>query len=273
MATGRYHQFLHQINVQNPLQVGQDFWALAEPDSLPVSQAHHLILGAAFAKNGWLVDLELYAKSLRQLTTYSLFYETNFAEIRPGELLRNGQGQVRGLDLLVQREVGPLTTWVAYTLARVQHRFASIDEGAPFWGDFDQRHQLKVVGILSLPHWEMSATWLLASGRPFTSAEEVTTLSPIGQDPAFGLVFGQRNGSRLPAYHRLDVSASYQLDLGEVVEGKIGLSIFNLYNRRNVMDKRYHIQPSVQEGESPLIMSINRNMLGINPNLFIHFSF
>ena len=49
-----------------------------------------------------------------------------------------------------------------------------------------------------------------------------------------------RNSSRLPAYHRLDVSASYNFSIGKVI-GQIGLSIFNVYGRENVKTRKLSI--------------------------------
>ena len=76
---------------------------------------------------------------------------------------------------------------------------------------------------------------------------------------------GEKNGLRLPAYHRLDVSATYKLKIGNT-ESNIGLSLFNLYGRQNVWYNDFEIT------DDELYMT-EVNMLGFTPNLFFNIKF
>jgi hypothetical protein len=52
------------------------------------------------------------------------------------------------------------------------------------------------------------------------------------------VTFGEKNGSSLPAYHRLDLSAQYDFALGRVLTS-LGTTVFNVYDRDNVWYKDY----------------------------------
>lgn len=61
---------------------------------------------------------------------------------------------------------------------------------------------------------------------------------PVGQYELRGLnvpIFGLRNQERLPAYHRLDISATLipQKNKGRKFQSEWSFGIYNLYNRRN----------------------------------------
>jgi len=79
------------------------------------------------------------------------------------------------------------------------------------------------------------------------------------------VVLGTKNGARLPAYHRLDVSASYRFRLFGS-QSIIGATVFNLYNRKNVWYKEF----DVVEGE---IFENNILYTGLTFNLFVTLRF
>jgi hypothetical protein len=77
--------------------------------------------------------------------------------------------------------------------------------------------------------------------------------------------YGTKNGARLPDYHRLDVSATFDFEIGNVA-ASAGVSIFNVYNHKNIWRKEYDIV------ENELIET-NVTYMGINPSLFFKITF
>jgi ferric enterobactin receptor len=122
--------------------------------------------------------------------------------------------------------------------------------------------------MYSYKRWDFSATWIFATGRPYTAPSGAYTITLLdGTEQEFFTVTA-KNALRLPDYHRADISVNYKLLLGAKGEkkrreiGYIGLSIFNLYNRKNVWYKEYTIEEGV-------IIDNNVNYMGITPNLII----
>ncbi|NPD47888.1 hypothetical protein [Lentimicrobium sp. S6] len=78
-----------------------------------------------------------------------------------------GYGTARGIDVLVQKKYGNFTGWVAYTWSQVIHH---IDEYGDydFYAAHDVTHELKLVGTYKWKKWDFGATWIYATGRPYT---------------------------------------------------------------------------------------------------------
>ncbi|MEL6867305.1 MAG: hypothetical protein AAFP19_22965 [Bacteroidota bacterium] len=85
-------------------------------------------------------------------------------------------------------------------------------------------------------------------------------------DSRFFLVYEDRNQARLPVYQRLDVTAAYLFSGRQrQVDGELGLSIFNVFNRVNLLDRDFFLLTS---GGNPQLGQLDRNMLPLTPNLY-----
>ena len=113
-------------------------------------------------------------------------------------------------------------------------------------------------------------TWNYTSGLPYTELFETYNSR---QPEEIEVNLGARNASRLPAYHRMDIAATYTIvPLNKNRESKVGISVFNLYNRKNVRDFRYAVVTDPKR-KSPALISMSRNLLGFSPNIFVSIDF
>ncbi len=260
-AYGQYNQFVKQVVREDILQGSRDFWVLANTAKLPVASSTHYIAGFTFETKEWIFDAEAYYKDLRGLTQYSLRIQPSRQVINYSENFFQGTGYVRGIDLLLQKKYGALNGWVSYTLGEVVNNFPVYGVNN-FYADNDVRHELKVVGIYKFKSWDFSATWIFASGRPYTSPEggyQTVLLDGTAQQY---INVSDKNSVRLPEYHRLDIAATYNWKSGKGAARAISLSIFNVYDRANVWYKQF----TVQSGN---VIVNNVNYLGITPNLSV----
>ncbi len=108
-------------------------------------------------------------------------------------ITRQVRGAGYGMEILVRRQSGRVTGWVAYTLSRSERIFSC--GLAP--SDFDQTHVLNAVVQVRLP-WRLTAgaRFNLATGRPYTLLQA---------DLATASFTGSRNNERLPTYVQLDL--------------------------------------------------------------------
>lgn len=88
------------------------------------------------------------------------------------------------------------------------------------------------------------------------------------------IVFDDTNGDRLPDYHRLDISTTYKFNMSnnERWKGKLGLSVLNVYNQKNILSRTYEKRQSTTDN-GEVIREINKNSLGITPNLVFRVEF
>ncbi len=266
-AWGKYYQFVTRVVREDFTQGSRDFWLMATEDINPVSSSTHYIAGFSYELDQFLFDVEAYHKDMQGLTEYTLRFANNFRGQDRGttELFYEGTGYSRGIEFLIQKKVGVYTGWIGYTLSEVIHNFPGIADHS-FYALNDQTHEFKIVNSLRAGHWTFSATWVYATGKPYTSpvgGYEITLLD--GSVNSYVSV-GEKNAYRLPDYHRMDVSINYGWDWGAKTKAEVGLSVFNFYNRTNVWYKTYNIV------EDELIVT-DVNTIGFTPNLFINLMF
>lgn len=109
------------------------------------------------------------------------------------DVMRVSDGQALGMELMVRKQEGRFSGWIAYTLSRSERFYPCGIRPA----DYDQTHILNIVAQVHLPRRVMaSARLYVASGRPDT-VPDVT--KPGWEQNTL------RNNYRLPSYVQLDL--------------------------------------------------------------------
>ncbi len=267
-AWGMYNQFHARIVREDVLQGSKDFWLLSDDEGIPVQSSVHYIAGAGYGKGNWYFDVEAFHKELNGLTEYSMRFTGlpgGRRRSRQEEYFFEGNGHADGIEMLVQKKYGLNTGWIAYTLSEVKHTFPDLNYGKSFHALHDQTHELKSVYSRRIGHWDLSAAFIYATGKPYTSPENVYELKLLDGSTFNYIHVSDKNAYRLPDYHRLDISASYNWK-GQKTEQTVSLSIFNLYNRNNVWYKEFDI-------EEDRITVTDVTLLGITPNISFRINF
>jgi hypothetical protein len=140
-----------------------------------------------------------------------------------------GKGRAYGLELLLKKKTGTFTGWVSYTLSRSELQIDGINHNEWYAARQDRTHDLSVVGIYqATPKWTLSGTFVYNTGAAMSF--------PSGKYSAAGnnvYYYAERNGYRMPAYHRLDLSATRQLAHTKRFSSELALGLFNAYGREN----------------------------------------
>lgn len=260
-AWGKYYQFANRVVREDLLSGSRDFWILSNDQNIPVSSAWHYILGAAFETPKYLFSAETYYKKLDGISEYSLRYSLRPGQISYEENFYSGQGFSRGIELLAQKKSGKYTGWVSYTLGQARNQIDIYGDDY-FPANQDVTQEFKAVGIRKIGRWDLSATWIYATGRPYTSPDGGYSITLLDGTEEDYITTSAKNGNRLPDYHRLDIGITCNFnprnDGSE--RGSLGLSLFNVYGRKNVWYKEYQI-------EDGSVYEVDKNYLGFTPNL------
>lgn len=257
-AWGHYYQTVARI-IRNDLSSGsRDFWVLADDESVPVGFAEHFILGASYETTNYIFDVEGYYKRMTGLSEYSLQFTPTFTNVDFDEFFYEGTGYSRGIEFLAQKKYGDYTGWAGYTIGEVVYDFDVF--GGQFYANQDVTHEFKLVQNYELKNWTFAATWIFATGKPYTDASssyEVTLLDGSTQD---FINLDDKNAARYPAYHRLDVAATRDFTFGDESSGSLSFSIFNLYNRQNIWYREFAV-----DGDELVVTDVT--LLGFTPNV------
>lgn len=150
------------------------------------------------------------------------------SEIEIERLLLGGKGRAYGLELCAHKNEGRLTGWLSYTLAWSENKIEGINGGDWYTASNDRRHDIALVGMYQLSkRWELSAVWRYNTGQALTAPS-----AKYEVDGHTYYYYAERNGYRAPAYHRLDVSATYSREVGKTTQ-QWAFGLYNAYNRYN----------------------------------------
>ncbi|MFM9983778.1 MAG: carboxypeptidase-like regulatory domain-containing protein [Flavobacteriales bacterium] len=274
-SAGRIHQFIQPIRSQSLYNNNPDYWKLSNELDLPVLISNQLVTGLAYTKNRWTLDLEAYYKKSRGNTVYTGVYGGSEAFVVSDSISSNdllyGSGYAYGADFLIQYDAGYHHAWAGYSWLTANSRYIELDE-VVVPETFEQRHEFKIYYQLESKRWDFSLMWVYGSGRPYTPyLGSYPFPLPDGSTRQLP-VYGNLNSARLPEYHRLDASLSYQFFFRNT-RAKIQLSCFNVYNRQNIRDIQYLVKDTGPGQNDFSITERKVLMLGFLPSLNLNLRF
>lgn len=169
---------------------------------------------------------------------------------------------------MLKKNFGKYHSWLSYTYSKTANTFDSL--GQKFASSLDRPHQLRWVNSYLINQFEISLGWTYKSGAPYTQGEG---LIYDAEEDEYAIVYEEINSNRLPIYHRLDFSFWYRFpNEKSKVNGVVGISLMNVYNRENVWKRFYRLE-DVDDDDVPDIEEEERFFLGLTPNISLKLSF
>lgn len=185
----------------------------------------------------------------------------------------NGELRAYGLEFLFRKTKGNFTGWLAYTISKAEQRTPGGAAGGPginngnwYYAAQDRTHDVSLTGNYKLnDKWNFGANVIYQTGRPVTYPDGQYTYEDINVAN-----FSDRNASRLTAYHRIDVSATYKPNRkpDKRWKGEWVFGIYNLYNRRNAASISFG-----QNRETGANEATRTAIFGIVPSVSYNFKF
>jgi len=242
-AGGLYYQLLDGVTDER--DAGSTFLAWLQTPRNESLQSTHTLLGVNHQITQELrLSVEGYYKTLRDIpvskwSTLAVF-NTSLAPV-------SGTAYGGSISLRYQNE--PFDLRANYGIGKVEYRASREALGA--WTDeseisyappHDQRHKVGLTAAMDLDLFSASVRWQYTSGRPFTQAYgtdnflEIRGLRGLPRNERGNnrLLYEKQYNARLPAYHRLDVSAERTVTLSPALDLTIEGGAVNAYNRRNI---------------------------------------
>jgi hypothetical protein len=183
-----------------------------------------------FKDNNYEVSAEVYYKTFKNKLDFKDHAQLFLNDQLEAEL-RFGDGTAMGLELMVRKNKGRFHGFLSYTLSSVRQTIIGVNAGREYRAKHDRLHDIALVGNYKLnERWSFGGNFILQSGRAITA--------PTGRLSYGGTVvpvYSDRNDARLPAYHRLDLSATLQgkRNSSRKWQGEWVFSIYNVYSRKN----------------------------------------
>ena len=181
-----------------------------------------------FKNNQFQFSTETYYKILQNQIDYRDGTTLRINQNAESDLLY-GDGRAYGIEFLLKKKYGRFNGWVGYTLSRTEKRINGINNNKYYPAKQDRTHEISLVGIYNASKkWTVSSTFIYYTGNAVSF--------PSGKYEVNGQVinyYTERNGYRMPPYHRLDLGATYQRKKHLNFESSWTFSIYNVYAREN----------------------------------------
>ena len=264
LSYNRMYQFLHLLS-NSTTTTPTDLWLPSSNNVKPqISDQVSLGYFRNFRNNEFETLVEVYYKNLQNQIDYKNGAELVFNSTVEAELVF-GRGWAYGAEIMVKRNFGRLNGWLSYTWSKTMRQFNEINNGNPYPARQDRTHDVSVVGMYNITNkWKLSATWVYYTGNAVTF--------PSGRYQIDGKTIGyytERNGYRMPDYHRLDVGLVWQRKKTDRFESSWTFSVYNAYARENA----YFIQFREKEDNPGMTEAVQVSLFKAIPSVSYKFKF
>lgn len=264
-------QYLHLIsNTSSPTPL--DVWAPSGKYIAP-QKLHQYALGYfRNIKDKYSLEVEGFYKTIKNRIDY-IDGADLIANDAIEQVILNGRARAYGTEVLLRKNEGRITGWVAYTLSRSEQQTKGrtpeeigINNGNWYVTPYDKTHDISVVASYNLnDKWDFNANFLFQTGQP--------TTYPISQYEYNGINFpnyADRNSNRLPNYNRLDISATYTPKPDSTKRWKHNwvFGIYNVYNRKNAASISFR-----ENSDTGMNEAVKLSIFGIVPSVTYNFNF
>lgn len=237
LTAGTYTQYLHQVGFSSN-GLPSEFWISSDQDFAPQHAGKlSLALQQDMLDRRYRISVETYFTRL----TGQVEYKGNALGLITQEynLVDNlivGDGYNYGVDLMLQKNFGRLTGWLSYSWAKAPRSFIRNGEQTTYPSVHNRVHDFSAVANWHISdRWNVSATYLLATGTPYT---EIKSGYILGEN---GLVqLGKYNGARYPMLTRLDLGVSYQLKPIRHIAHSVKFAVYNATFSKNPISYNYN---------------------------------
>jgi hypothetical protein len=259
-STGIYHQYTNRI----PRLFFVSIWTTAD-EYIQGSQSTHFVLGYQREIASKLeLEVEAYYKDYKNLYSYN---QTFLADVEPSSYDKNNfpvynnskglfdkaSGKSYGIEFLLRKDIGAITGWVAYSIAKTEYTIDKINKGNSFSPRHDRTQTINIVAnadlnniineftgkpfIESEKKWSVGLSFSYLTGQPITLPGSIYVANPFPDWPinqnSVAIYPSEINAFRLPSYARLDLNINYEIKY-DGWSMMPYLQIFNLLNRKNV---------------------------------------
>ena len=243
------YQYLHLVS-NSSSTLPADVWVSSSELVKPqIGLQYALGIFKNFDNDNYETSIEVYYKDLKNQIDYSDSYVNDITKEVENSFVF-GKGRAYGAEFFLKKSTGRLNGWIGYTLSRTERSFDDIENARWYPASYDKTHDLSIVANYQLSKkWDVGGVFIYGTGKLFTPTNGFFFI-----DQNINVFYGPRNSSRLDAYHRMDLSATYTRhpDSKRKWKGSWTFSVYNAYNRKNPFFINYDTNVDFNTGETSI---------------------
>lgn len=229
VESGLKHQYLTQTGMTN-VGLPIEFWVAAGRYFDPSKALYGtLSYDLQFNNSRFALSVQAYAKRLWNQVEYTGFlFDMLTRPYRLQDNLLICSGYNYGFSFMLSRQAGDVTGWISYSYGQSLRQGDGELFPSLFHSSHEHLHEFNAVLTYKIGRFDIGGNYILASGNPYTPAKNLYLLSNT-----LMIYYDGYNSARLPAYMRLDLSATYNLPRKGRLNHSLNLSLFNATAHKN----------------------------------------
>jgi hypothetical protein len=259
----RNYQFIH-VTSASSVTMPSDIWIPSTSNTRPqfgdqVTLGYYL----NFRNNSSTASVEAYYKRLENQVEMLYGLGASLQDVSFENSLTSGKGYASGIEFFYRKQMGKLTGSLVYSLSYSERQFDSINYGKPFPAKYDRRHEANLTASFRPnDRWDISLAFVYATGNAMTVPVQLYLVNSN-----IIVYYGETNGFRIPPYHRMDLSVTYNFKPKRKFESSLNFSVFNIYNRANTFLIYFDIQGDIVNDHSLTITARQISIFPIIPSI------
>ncbi len=289
-------QFLHFLT-NSTIGLPTDLWLPATkrvPPQRSVQYAAGTAISLPFKLN---LTIEGYYKDMSNLIEYkegSSFFddpeEGMTSDVGWEDKIEIGKGKSYGAEIMLSKNIGRFTGWLAYTRSKTTRQFENISFGEVFPYRYDRRNDASIALTYKFNEKiDIGVSWVYGTGISVTLAQQrylpINRIEELLYEKSqnhggFGFFssyssveyYGKRNNFRLPDYHRLDLSINFNKKV-KYGTRTWNISVYNAYNRKNAFFVDFSYDDIFFDGQSSNRKLMKYSLFPIIPSVSYTYKF
>lgn len=229
-------------------------WILANNTTIPIQKSKQASISLFYTKNNWLFTLEHFYKKVTGINSSSQGFQNQLEFVKI-----NGEYKVLGIEMLAQKKINNFITWLSYAYNNNNYNYPDL-EPTVFPNNFKLDHIVSWAGIYERKNLKIALGSKWYSGKPETTPISSTINYSNFSNPKID--YNTPNNKVLNDFFQINFSTTYKWESSNEIQYKLGLSILNVFNRKNKINEYYRINTFSNSIEDVKTYSLQRT-----PNL------
>jgi CarboxypepD_reg-like domain/TonB-dependent Receptor Plug Domain len=225
-------------------------WILSNNSSIPIQRSKQASISFSYHKNNWLFTVDTYYKKVDGInsSTQGFQNQLEFANII-------GDYVVSGTEVLLQKKINHFITWLSYTFNDNNYHFPTLEQ-TKFSNNFELDHIVSWAGTYEIKNLKIALGSKWSSGRPETTPSSLDINNSNPSNPTID--YNTPNNKHLENFFQVNLSTTYKWESANKTQYKLGLSVINVFNKKNEISEYYRINSTTNSIEEVKTYSLER---------------
>ncbi len=234
-------------------------WIMTNNDDIPLQRSNQLSVGATFKNKGWMVSADNFYKKVNGITASGQAFQDQLEQLQA-----SGSYTVFGTEFLIQKQFKDFHAWLSYTWNNNSYTFEEVLPQT-FTNSFEISHTVNTAVIYEWYNIKIALGSKWYTGRPYTIP--LINIPTYDNNGIPAIAYENSNTDNIGNLFQVNFSASYRLQLSQKLNMQLGVSVLNIFNRQNIINRYYRINANED------IEVVNTYSIERTPNALIRLSF